>query len=237
MNNKIRFSKNNKKSREGNAKSIITWVIVLAVVVGSVGSMFFVGGGNQGGNQTATLIDSISQTDWFLGKNDAKVILVEYGDYQCPACAAYHPFTKQLIQEFGDNIAFAYRYFPLRSIHKNADITAQAAQAAGKQAKFWEMHDLLYKNQKSWENAGNVEEIMVGYAKSLGLNIDQFKTDLNSKAAKDKIESDFQSGLRAKVQGTPTFFVNGKSIQNPLSYDEFRSILIKNGAAPQAVSQ
>ncbi|MEK9173403.1 MAG: thioredoxin domain-containing protein [Patescibacteria group bacterium] len=237
MNNNIGSSRNNKKSRQGNVKSIITWVIVIAVVAGSVGSMLFVGGGNPAGNQTAILTDSISQNDWFLGKNDAKVILVEYGDYQCPACAAYHPFTKQIVQEFGDNISFAYRHFPLRSIHKNADITAQAAEAAGKQAKFWEMHDLLYKNQKSWESANNAEEIVTGYAKSLGLNIDQFKTDLHSKIVKDKVEADFQSGLRAKVQGTPTFFVNGKSIQNPLSYDEFRTILIKNGATPQTVSQ
>ncbi len=237
MNNQSGSSKNNIKSREGNAKSIITWVIVIAVIAGSVGSMLFVGGGNPAGNQTAILTDSISQTDWFLGKNDAKVVLVEYGDYQCPACAAYHPFTKQIVQEFGDNISFAYRHFPLRSIHKNADITAQAAEAAGKQAKFWEMHDLLYKNQKSWEGASNAEEIVIGYAESLKLNIDQFKIDLNSKAIKDKVENDFQSGLRAKVQGTPTFFVNGKSIQNPLSYDEFRGILIKNGATPQAASQ
>ncbi|TSC81908.1 MAG: DSBA oxidoreductase [Parcubacteria group bacterium Gr01-1014_20] len=237
MNNQSGFSKNNKKSREGNVKSIITWVIVIAVIAGSVGSMLFVGGGNPTGNQTAILTDSISQTDWFLGKNDAKVVLVEYGDYQCPACAAYHPFTKEIVREFGDSIAFVYRYFPLRSIHKNADITAQAAEAAGKQAKFWEMHDLLYKNQKSWENASNAEEIVIGYAESLGLNLEQFKVDLKSQIVKDKIEGDYQSGLKAQIQGTPTFFVNGKSIQNPLSYDEFRTILIKNGATPQAVSQ
>lgn len=237
MNNTSHFFGDYINSRNGNAKTILTWVIVVAVVVGTVGSMFFVGGSNPGGNQTATLLDSISPTDWFLGKNDAKVVLVEYGDYQCPACAAYHPFTKQLVQEFGDSIAFVYRYFPLRTIHKNADITAQAAEAAGKQAKFWEMHDMLYTNQKSWESVDNAEEIVIGYAQSLGLNADQFKADLNSQSVKDKVQADYESGQKAQIQGTPTFFVNGKSIVNPNSYDEFRSILIKNGATPQAPNQ
>lgn len=237
MNKYIGFLEDHKNSQRGSIKTILTWVVVVAVIVGTVGSMLFVGGGNPTGTQTAILTDSISQSDWFLGKNDAKVVLVEYGDYQCPACAAYHPFTKQLAQEFGESIAFVYRYFPLRTIHKNADITAQAAEAAGKQAKFWEMHDMLYTNQKSWENADNAEEIVTGYAKSLGLNIDQFKADLNSQAVKDKVQADYESGQKAQIQGTPTFFVNGKSIQNPLSYDEFRSILIKNGATPQTLNQ
>ena len=132
---------------------------------------------------------------------------------------------KQAHKDFGDNLAIVYRHFPLRQIHKNAEMSALSAEAAGKQNKFWEMHDMIFENQKNWENDKNAKDIFIGYAKELGLNFEQFKNDLGSKELEQKIEADYQSGVKAGVNHTPTFFLNGKEIQNFRSYDEFKVIV------------
>ena len=235
INNKDRYeTRKQKRLEEKNAshgnpavKSFLAWAGIFVLVVGSVCSLvYFVGTGkNNTGSQTALLIGAISPTDWLEGNKDSKTIVVEYGDYQCPACAAYHTLTKQLATDFKDKIALVYRNFPLREIHKYADLSAQTAEAAGKQGKFWEMHDLLYENQKTWAESNDAKTIFLGYAKSLDLNMDQFQKDLDSDSIKNKIEADLQSGIKAGIQGTPTFFINGKSIVNPQSYDEFKNLI------------
>ncbi len=149
--------------------------------------------------------------------------LVEYSDFQCPACAAYYPVVKQLTKEFSQDLHFTYRYFPLSSIHKNARISAQAAEAAGKQNKFWEMHDLLFENQSEWSALSDPKEKFKEYAKFLGLDMEKFQQDLGSKEVKDKVESDYQSGLSLGVNATPTFFLNNQKITNPRSYEEFKT--------------
>ncbi|OGZ32769.1 MAG: hypothetical protein A3H02_02030 [Candidatus Niyogibacteria bacterium RIFCSPLOWO2_12_FULL_41_13] len=168
----------------------------------------------------------MSPNDWIKGKKEAKNTLIEYSDFQCPACGLYYPLLKQLSREFGENMMFVYRHFPLQQ-HKNAKPAAYASEAAGKQDKFWEMHDLIFENQDEWsaKSDDKAKEIFIKYAGSLNLNIEKFKNDLNLEEINKKVESDFQSGLKLKVNATPTFFLNGEKLQNPRSYDELKNII------------
>lgn len=172
-------------------------------------------------------LDTVSSSDWTKGNQDVKIILIEYSDFQCPACAAYYPFLKQLEQELGNKFLFVYRHFPLPQ-HKNASLAAAAAEAAGRQGKFWEMHNLIFENQKVWSDQPKAEEEFIKYAQTIGLDIAKFKNDLNSKEIKNKVKSDYQSGVRARVNATPTFFLNGKRLENPRNYEEFKKIIEAN---------
>lgn len=156
------------------------------------------------------------------GEATISATLVEYSDFQCPACAAYYPVIKQINKDFGDKLRFVYRYFPLRNIHKNAEISSIAAEAAARQNKFWEMHDLLFENQTEWSNLQDPRGKFKEYAKFIGLDMEKFQNDLNSKEVKDKVEADYQNGLSLKVNATPTFFLNDQKITNPRTYEEFK---------------
>ena len=118
-----------------------------------------------------------------------------------------------------------YRHFPLRNIHPNADLAARAAEAAGRQGKFWEMHDLIFEHQKEWADQKDARELFVQYAQSLNLDIEQFWVDVDSSEIKDKIDIDSKSGLNFEVNATPTFFLNGEKLQNPRNYEEFKSLI------------
>ncbi|MDP2641336.1 MAG: thioredoxin domain-containing protein [Candidatus Yanofskybacteria bacterium] len=163
--------------------------------------------------------------DQVKGSDQARVVLVEYGDFQCPACASFYPVVKTLTEEFRDEIAIVYRHFPLTSVHAKAVITARAAEAAALQGKFWEMHDLLFERQREWVQ-GDEQELLVQYARELELEEELFLEDLNSPAVRDKVEADRVGGLQARVNSTPTFFLNGERIQNPRSYAEFYDLIV-----------
>ena len=164
--------------------------------------------------------------DNVTGNASSSVIMIEYSDFECPACRSYSSVVKQLLVEFGDKIVFVYRNFPLTEIHPNAELAARAAQAAGKQGKFWEMHDLLFEKQDEWAQAVNPEPMFESYSKLLGISVDQFKIDSGSKEIISFVRAQRASALKLSLQGTPTFFINGKQIQNPSSVDAFR-LLIK----------
>lgn len=151
------------------------------------------------------------------------VQLVEFGDFQCPSCAVAHPTVKQIMKDFDGKVTFYFRNFPL-SQHQNAQISSQAAEAAGAQGKFWEMYDKLYENQKAWENEANPTDIYAGYAKEIGLDVDKFKADLSDKAYQSVIDQDVADGGALNVQGTPTFFVNGKLVSG-FSYADLRDAI------------
>lgn len=177
-------------------------------------------------SQTALLSNAISTGDWTAGNPGARATIIEYADFECPACGAYHPIVKRLVSEYSDRIRFVYRYFPLRQIHWNAELAADAAEAAGRQGKFWEMHDSIFENQAKWSVVpGLAREEFTRYASSLGLDMKKFAADIDSQSVKDRIESDYQSGIAAGVDHTPTFFLNGRQIQNPQNYEEFKNLL------------
>ena len=146
----------------------------------------------------------VSDRDHVLGPATAPVTLLEYGDYECPFCGAAHPIVKQVIGAMGDDLRFAYRHFPLTQTHPHAYQAAEAAEAAGAQGRFWEMHDLLFENQARLSLRD-----LITLATGLGLDPDRFIGDLRSHAHARRLREDFLSGIRSGVNGTPTFFVNG----------------------------
>lgn len=201
-------------------KSFIPWLIGVVVIVGGIYGLVRLGSTPPG---TSTLpLDAVTADDWLRGNRTAGVVLIEYSDLQCPACKSYEPLLSQLTGEYGDRIAFVYRHFPLRTTHPYAEAAARAAEAAGKQGKFWEMHDLMFEHQETWSR-GNYQQLFEGYAESLGLNLNQYRSDLSADAVVARVENHYQSGLANRVNSTPTFFLNGTKIANPRSYDELKS--------------
>ena len=205
-------------------KKILIWVALILGLVGATWGIAKLASAPSG--QAAILANAVSDSDWIKGKIDAKVVLVEYSDFQCPACAAYAPIVNSIMEEFGDKIAFVYRHFPLPQ-HKQAELAARAAEASGKQGKFWEMSDLIFVNREDWAEKSSARETFVSYAQLLNLDMSQFGTDLDSAAGKKEVENDYLSGA-AIVTYTPTFFLNGERIENnPQGYDSFRELILQ----------
>ena len=158
-------------------------------------------------------------------KGSGAISLIEYSDFQCPACKTYFPVVKKVSEELGDKVTVAYRHFPLVLAHQNARQAAEASEAAARQGKFWEMHDKLFAGQESWAEDRNAQLVFENYAREIGLNVDQFKTDLTSAEVRQRVERDVQSGNEVNIAGTPTFFLNGKQMESPRSYDDFRTAI------------
>jgi protein-disulfide isomerase len=161
------------------------------------------------------------------GNPNAKVTLEEFGDFECPTCGTYSVELRKIESEFGDRLQVIFREYPLYPTpHKHALIAAQAAEAAGLQGRFWEMHDKLYENQKAWSEATDVMPLFIDYAKQIGIDTDRFGRELNGEIVAARITQD---GIRAHargVNGTPSFFVNGKAL-DPASFspDGLRALI------------
>lgn len=160
--------------------------------------------------------DSSSSKD-----NSGKITIVEYYDYECPACGYYYPFVKKLMKNYGDRINLKLHFYPLTS-HQYGALAARAAQSAKNQGKFHEMHDLLFSNQDRWAHSGNPTPIFISYARKLGLNIQEFKNDLNAAKTQKTVMESKQEGIRKGVHSTPTFFIEGEMLDPlPRTYDAF----------------
>jgi protein-disulfide isomerase len=146
----------------------------------------------------------VGPPDHILGPLNAPITLVEYGDFECPYCAAAHVIIKNVLETMEDQVRFAFRHFPLTQIHPHAEPAAEASEAAGRQGQFWEMHDLLYENQPRLDRLS-----LVSYAQMLELDIEQFENELETGAHHQRVREDFMSGVRSGVNGTPAFFING----------------------------
>jgi len=165
------------------------------------------------GNQ---LTPSVNDRDHTQGNINAKLVLVEYGDYQCDSCGQAYPILKSIQQTFGDRLKFVFRNFPLSEAHPDAYKAAIAAEAAALQNKFWEMHDIIYEhqNQLDWDH-------LLSYAKMIGLDLNRFKKDIEIDSITAKIDNDFESGVRSGVNGTPSFFINGMKYNGSWEEDTF----------------
>jgi protein-disulfide isomerase len=141
-------------------------------------------------------------------KGSGSIEIVEFSDFQCPACMSIQAPLQELLTKYGEKISFVYRHFPLTTIHPFAMQAAYASEAAGKQGKFFEMHDMLFARQASWSTS-NPESTFVTYAKELGLDTERFVSDMKSKEVKDIVSNDSLAATRFRIRGTPTFFVNG----------------------------
>lgn len=168
-------------------------------------------------------VNVLAASDHIRGNPEAKVRLIEYGDFQCPGCGQVEPFIQQLLKDFPDKFAFAYRDFPLPS-HKHAMLAAQYAEAAGLQGKYWEMHDAIFAGQKEWSGPGDSSPIFRKYAESIQLDMVKLQQDIESDGVKNNVEDEKNGAAKFNVNSTPTFFLNAKKIQ-PSNYDEFKTLI------------
>ena len=160
------------------------------------------------------------------GSPDAPVKLEEFGDFECPPCALLHPILQTMEKQFNGRISITFREFPLVPNHQHALAAAQAAESAGLQGKFWEMHDLLYENQKTWHEAFDVRPIFEDYAKRIGLDVERYKRDLQSDIVAQRIFLDGKRGHALDVKGTPTLFLNGREVPfESLPADKLRVLI------------
>ena len=162
-----------------------------------------------------------------LGPANAPVQLEEFGDFQCPPCGMFHPILEQMHEEFGDRMRITFREYPLPN-HQHALAAASAAEAAGIQGKFWEMHDLLYEHQNDWKEQFDVRPIFESYAKQAGVDVERYKRDLEGDLVAQRIFQDGRRGHSLGVNGTPTVFINGREVPfENLPADKLRLVIQK----------
>lgn len=209
------------------------FILMLVGVVILLGGAFILAGGK---SETANTDFEgnpfeVQADDYVKGEGTEGVTLIEYADFECPACAAFFPQLNQLEQEYGDEVQIVFRHFPLNSIHPNATAAHRASIAAGNQGAFWEMHDLLYQNQFTWAantsglTVSDAADVFEGYAEDLGLDIEQFRADVNAEETSNIITRGKDSANQLGVTGTPTLFLNGERISTTASYEELRILV------------
>ncbi len=171
--------------------------------------------------------------DHVRGAPDASITLLEYGDYECPFCGAAHLVVNALQARLRDQLRFAFRHFPLTTVHPHSATAAEAAEAAGAQSKFWPMHDLLYENQSRLDASH-----LLGYARILGLKLEQFASDLANHTHAGKVREDFMSGVRSGVNGTPTFYINGLRHEGAWDFPNLLAAVLAHAqSSPQTASR
>lgn len=175
---------------------------------------------NRGLESTVGTPSPVSSTDHVYGPVDAKVTIIEYSDFQCPACEAYYPVVEHVLASSTVPVRLVYRHFPLPQ-HANANIASRASEAAGLQGKFWEMYKLLFSRHVEWTELKDPTAVFSGYAKEIGLNVEKFKTDMESDVVKAAVTAYASEAIKVGIDRTPTFFLNGKIINNPEGYEPF----------------
>ena len=223
-----REEKKASEQKPGMQNKFLVVGVIIALAVG-VFWLMYRGGGSEDTTPAETpevlSPDEVSPEDHVKGPEDAVVTLVEYGDFQCPACGSYHPIIKQLSDEFSEDLKVVFRHYPLNSIHRHAQIASQAAEAAAQQGYFWEMHDILFERQTDWANVRDPRSLFLEYADELTLNTEQFEAYMNSAEAKAAVDADYDGGFAAGINSTPTFFVNGSKLSNPQGLEPFRQLI------------
>ena len=186
------------------------YIVLVVLVVGILGFAI-----NQKNKNEAGESASAQSSSNFYGKEDSPVTITEFVDFQCEACYAYYPQVKQVKELYKDKVRFQVRNFPITSGHKFAFQAARSAEAAARQGKFWEMHDLIFEGQKQWEQMSDPQSIFDGYAEQIGLDKTKFKEDFASSDVAGVINADLKAVKEIGGSGTPTFAINGKKVENP----------------------
>jgi protein-disulfide isomerase len=158
--------------------------------------------------------------DHIAGNAEAPITLLEYGDFECPACGQAYPVIKAVQEQLGDRLCFVFRHFPLSNVHPHAESAAETAEAAGAQGRFWEMHDVLFENQDALD-----DESLLEYAAALDLDAERVIREVLDKTYQSRIREDFKTGVRAGVNGTPTLFINGERYDGPRDFETLLTIL------------
>jgi protein-disulfide isomerase len=201
-------------------------VIVLAVAVAAGAAVYLSRQPDQPSETAATPSHvDIRGGGHFRGPENAALTLIEFGDFQCPSCGAFHPLVKELLNRYPQQLRLEYHHFPLISIHPNTMLASMAAEAAGEQGHYWEMHDALFEHQREWADNPNAEPVFIAMASRFGLDINRFMQALRSPQVQDRILKDVTRGQDAKVDGTPTFFINGERVKVNLSMEDFVQVI------------
>src|ERR1051325_5423919 len=241
------FRNSSSRSRKELMKRILPFIIILVVLGVALTSAWYLtrtipAAQNPPGNQPAASPGSQaspSQSQAAVitgvpgaepahthGPANAPLKLEEFGDFECPPCGIFHPILKQMEEEFGDKLHVTFREFPLVPTHQHALAAASAAEAAGLQGKFWEMHDLIYDRQGAWKTQFDVRPVFEGYAKELGLDVDRYNRDVGSDVVQQRIFQDGKRGHSLGVKGTPTVFMNGREVPfEQLPAEQFRVVI------------
>lgn len=210
------------------------WAVIAVIVVLFVGVAILTNKSDT--ENTGNSGNTSAASNHVKGAGTTGVKLVEYGDFQCPYCQVYHSTVNEVLDYYGDQISFQFVHFPLPSIHQNAFAASRAAEAAGKQGKFWEMYDKIYENadpagQTGWVVSNAPGTFFEQYAQQIGLNVEQFKKDAASSAVNRTVTADMAKGNEAGVESTPTFFLDGKKVTINNSVDAFKAEIDKAIAA------
>jgi len=201
-------------------------IIILAVGVAAGAAVFLSRGAEKrNDNPNTPQHVEIKGSVHIRGPQNAQLTLVEFGDYECPVCGAWHPFVKELLNRYPQQLRLEFHHYPLVSVHPNAMAGAMAAEAAGEQGKYWEMHDALLEHQREWGESPNPEPMFLGLASGLGLDVNQFRQSLHSPALQSKILQDVTQAQDLHIEGTPTFFINGEQIHPKLSMEDLVQLI------------
>jgi len=220
----INFFKNNKTV-------LLISFITLAILIGGVflfGKSGTTSPTSSEVNQALLVPEDAFITSGYLNgqylpaSSSATVTLVEFGDYECPACGIYNPWVNQLLTDFAGKFNYTFRNFPLPQ-HKNALISSYAVEAAGLQGKYWEMHEKVFSSSSEWVSLSKPQSVFEEYASSMGLDLIQFKKDIDSSQVKDKVQSDYNDSITLGINETPTFFLNGKKLNLTGRYDQLKT--------------
>lgn len=197
------------------------WVIIGIIIVVLFGGAFWLSS-----NAAERNNEGVEVIQHYKGAAEPTVTLVEFSDFQCPACQSFQPAITEMLNLYGDSVRLEYKHFPL-PFHQFAQQAAVAAEAAGQQGKFFEFHDLLFENQAAWSNAAAPNALFMSYAEELGLDLEQFGRHMNSSILRDKVRADLTEGRERGVTGTPTFFLNGERMQ----IQTFEDFIVQIGEA------
>ena len=208
-------------------------IIAVVVIVGIIVGATLIGGDSE--------VVTAETSNNFYGQEEGVITLTEYADFQCPACAGFYPIISQVKEAFQDQVRFEFKHFPLVQIHPNATAAHRAAQAAGNQDKFWEMHDRLFEQQQSWSQTNSPADVFQEYARDLGLDMEQYNAEVGTSETLAVINADIAIARDKGVSSTPTFYIDGEQIEdlNGLSTVQGFSAVIqeaidaKNGTASE----
>lgn len=210
-----------------NEAKILGGLAIVTIGIVIAAAMFFGGKSDNSNTQSVTISKDqqkllVHSDSHEMKASGAKVTLVEFGDFQCPACGAAYPIVTQLLANYQGKINFVFRNYPL-PVHQNAPMAAEAAEAAGAQGKFFEMYNQLYSHQNDWGETNNPMDYFTKYAQAMGLNMDKFTSDVKNNVYSKKIQQDVNDGNALGVQATPTFYINDQVQVGGLAYNEFKA--------------
>jgi protein-disulfide isomerase len=204
-------------------------VIVLAVAAAFGAAVFLSRQPDQPSETNAAAVPlDIKSGGHFRGAENAQLTLVEFGDYQCPSCAAYHPFVKEILNRYPKQLRLEFHHFPLITIHPNSMAASKAAEAAGEQGHYWEMHDALFEFQNQWANQPDPKPIFAAIANRIGINGTILVQTMDSPRLQERILKDVEQGDKGNVQAVPTFFIKGQQVHIKPTMEDFTQVIEAN---------